>query len=361
MQRDNKYGHEMKAVLGLADGEYEIGEGFGVEGHCAGELVFSTQMTGYMESLTDPSYHGQILMFTFPLIGNYGVDIKNFQHPHVWARGCVVHEVCMKPSLLKSIPDYFEDNGLIGISGIDTRKFTIKIREHGTVRAALVTGCDDPDYAVNIAKNAPLITDEDLIPAVSTKDPYRVKGPGKKIALIDLGTKKNMVKSLSSRGSDIWVYPYNVNPDTIRDLKPDALFVSNGPGDPVLAKDAISCVRSLIGELPIFGICMGHQICALALGGSTYKMKFGHRGTNQPVRNIDGKVAITTQNHGFAVDSDSLPERCSPLYTNLNDGTLEGFTERDLNINCVQFHPEAHGGPRDTEKPFFDSLYRRIS
>lgn len=351
----------MKAVLGLEDGQYVVGEGFGVEGECAGELVFNTQMTGYMESLTDPSYFGQILMFTFPLIGNYGVDRKNFQNPHVCAMGCITKEICEKPASTPSIRSFFEEERLLGLTGIDTRALTIKIRVHGTMRASLVVGSDDGMYAVNMAKKAPDISDITPIPQVSCKKHYHIPGKGKRIAIIDLGIKKNMVVSLSRRGGDLHIFPHNVTSKKILACKPDALFISNGPGDPKQAKSAIRCVKDLLGELPIFGICMGNQISALALGGDTYKLKFGHRGANQPVRYKNGQIFITTQNHGFAVDGESLPEGCKVSYTNVNDGTVEGFDNDDLNLTCVQFHPEAHGGPRDTEAHFFDSLYRRIS
>jgi carbamoyl-phosphate synthase small subunit len=355
-----RYG-TMKAVLGLEDGTCVTGEGFGSEGECSGELVFTTQMSGYMEALTDPSYHGQLLMFTFPTIGNYGVDRKNFQHPRVWAKGCVVREICGAPDVRPSMIRFFEENGLSGIQGVDTRMLTIKTRLEGTLRAALITGDDNAEYAVECARRLPPISDIDLIPAVSTREPYHIEGSGKRIAVLDLGIKKNMVVSLRHRDADVHVFPYNTTADQVEAVRPDALFISNGPGDPVMAKDAIRCISDLVGRLPIYGICMGIQVCGLALGGSTYKMKFGHRGSNQPVRYKDGSIYITTQNHGFAVAADSLPEGCSVLYANVNDGTLEGFENRDLDITCVQFHPEAHGGPRDTEIPFFDTMFRRLS
>lgn len=351
----------MKAVLGLEDGQFYIGNGFGVEGECSGELVFNTQMTGYMESLTDPSYFGQILMFTFPQIGNYGVDLQNFQNEKVCALGCIAKEICEKPAASPSIRSFFEENSLLGMSGVDTRALTIKTRVHGTMRAALVVGSDDGEYAVNLAKRTPQITDIIPIPEVSCKQPYRVEGKGKRIAVIDLGIKKNMIISLAKRGGDLYVFPHDVTPEQILSCKPDALFISNGPGDPKQAVDAIRCIRELLGQLPIFGICMGNQVSALAIGGDTYKLKFGHRGANQPVRFKDGRIFITTQNHGFAVDEDSLPEGCRVTYTNVNDGTVEGFENKDLKLTTVQFHPEAHGGPRDTEAHFFDALYRRIS
>ena len=350
----------MKAVLGFEDGDFVTGEGFGVEGECAGELVFNTQMTGYMESLTDPSYFGQILMFTFPLIGNYGVDPQNFQNPRVCALGCITKEICEKPEHLPSFRSFFEEQHLLGMTGVDTRALTIKARVHGTMRAALVVGSDDGAYAVALAKKSPTICDIVPIPEVSCKEAYHIPGTGKKIAVIDLGIKKNMLTSLSKRNGDLYVFPYNAKADQVMACKPDALFVSNGPGDPKQAPDAIRCVKDLLGQLPVFGICMGNQVSALALGGDTYKLKFGHRGANQPVKYKDGRIFITTQNHGFAVDAASLPEGCNVTYTNVNDGTVEGFENRDLQLTTVQFHPEAHGGPRDTEAHFFDALFRRL-
>ena len=350
----------MKAVLGLEDGEFVVGDGFGVDGECSGELVFNTQMTGYMESLTDPSYFGQILMFTFPLIGNYGVDEQNFQNPRVSALGCIAKEICDKPAAQPSIRTYFEEHELLGIQGVDTRALTIKTRMHGTMKAALVVGSEDGQAAVALARKAPDISDTTPVPAVSCKAPYHISGKGRRIAIIDLGIKKNMITSLATRKGDLCIFPHDVTSDVILACKPDALFISNGPGDPKRATAAIRCVKELLGQLPIFGICMGNQISALALGGDTYKLKFGHRGANQPVRDMNGRIFITTQNHGFAVDGDSLPEGCSVSFSNVNDDTVEGFLNDDLNLTCVQFHPEAHGGPRDTELPFFDSLFRRI-
>lgn len=350
----------MKAVLGLEDGTFVVGDGFGVEGTCSGELVFTTQMTGYMEALTDPSYAGQLLMFTYPLIGNYGVDQQNFESPKVHAQGCVAREIARVPAARPSVAEYFEENGLFGISGVDTRSLTIKTRMVGTLRASLIVGSDDGDEAVRRARAISPIGDVDLIGDVSSPEPYRIAGPGKRIAVIDLGVKRHILESLGHRGADIHVFPHTAAPDEVMAAEPDALFISNGPGDPRRATHAIRCVRDLTGEVPVIGICMGIQVAALALGAETYKMKFGHRGTNQPVRYKDGSIYITTQNHGFAVDEETLPEGCAVSYRNVNDGTVEGFENRDLAVTCVQFHPEAHGGPRDTEMHFFDRIYREI-
>ncbi|ABN56922.1 MULTISPECIES: glutamine-hydrolyzing carbamoyl-phosphate synthase small subunit [Methanoculleus] len=350
----------MKAVLGLEDGTFVVGDGFGVEGTCSGELVFTTQMTGYMEALTDPSYAGQLLMFTYPLIGNYGVDQQNFESPKVHAQGCVAREIARVPAARPSVAEYFEENGLFGISGVDTRSLTIKTRMVGTLRASLIVGSDDGDEAVRRARAISPIGDVDLIGDVSCPEPYRIAGPGKRIAVIDLGVKRHILESLGHRGADIHVFPHTAAPDEVMAAEPDALFISNGPGDPRRATHAIRCVRDLTGEVPVIGICMGIQVAALALGAETYKMKFGHRGTNQPVRYKDGSIYITTQNHGFAVDEETLPEGCAVSYRNVNDGSVEGFENRDLAVTCVQFHPEAHGGPRDTEMHFFDRIYREI-
>jgi carbamoyl-phosphate synthase small subunit len=273
----------------------------------------------------------------------------------------VVRELCHAPVATPLLNDYFLEEHLCGITGVDTRKLTIKIREKGTIRAALLVGDDDEERAISLARQVPPIsTQQNLIAEVSCTAPYRIPGKGKRIAVIDLGVKKNMLISLRNREADLYIYPHNATHREIQTCEPEALLISNGPGDPMTAKDAIHTVQEFIGELPIFGICMGNQITALALGAQTYKMKFGHRGTNQPVRFIEGTIFITTQNHGFAVDGDTLPEGCTVSYTNPNDGTMEGFINSDLDISCVQFHPEAHGGPRDTESHYFDVIFRRM-
>ncbi|RPJ51841.1 MAG: carbamoyl phosphate synthase small subunit, partial [Methanobacteriota archaeon] len=247
----------MKAVLGLEDGTHVVGEGFGVEGCATGELVFTTQMTGYMEALTDPSYHGQILMFTYPLIGNYGVDVQNAQSSRVWAAGCVVRELCASPARKPLFARYFEEQGLSGIAGVDTRALTIRLRECGTMRSCLLVGSSDAEEAIQRARQLPPITGIDLIPGVTTRAPYRIPGPGKRIAVIDLGIKRNMITSLQDRGADLTVFPADATDRDVLASEPQALFISNGPGDTKRATAAIECVRSCIGELPIFGICMG--------------------------------------------------------------------------------------------------------
>lgn len=364
----------MKAVLGLEDGTVIKGTGFGAEGTACGELVFTTQFTGYEEALTDPSYKGQLLMFTFPLIGNYGVSGERFQSDNIHAEGLVVREACKNPSHYKStrtIHKFLEDEGKAGIEGVDTRALTIKTRESGTLRAALITGSDDGEEAVEMARNFPQITDQELISLVTCKEAYKIpgqkgawKGSGKPkhAVVIDLGIKRNILNCLNRRGIDLTVVPATATPAEIESYDPDLLFVSNGPGDPEMATDAINAVKAFAGTIPVGGICFGHQIISLAMGARTYKLKFGHRGGNQPVKDLVGhKVYITSQNHGFATDADSLEG--TGLYVthqNANDGTVEGVAHRDLDIFSVQFHPEAQAGPMDTETVFFNRVVKSL-
>ncbi len=353
----------MKAVLGLEDGTFVKGEGLGVEGIVRGELVFTTQYTGYEEALTDPSYKGQILMFTYPLIGNYGISGDTFQSDNMQAEGLVVREACDHPSHHKStrsIYEFLKDEGKSGIMGIDTRMLTIKTREHGTMKAAIIVGNDDGEEAVRLAREQPDIGGLDLISRVTCKEPYHVKGQedGGNVVLMDFGAKRNIIKSLNKRRINVTVVPAATKVKDILKSEPDALLLSNGPGDPQQAMNGISVVKELAGQLPIFGICLGHQIISLALGGETYKMKFGHRGANQPVKDKKrGIVYITSQNHGYAVDESSMDEKeVTITQLNTNDGTVEGFEHKSLEIMSVQYHPEAHPGPLDTEKIFFDRV-----
>ncbi|MBE0521586.1 MAG: glutamine-hydrolyzing carbamoyl-phosphate synthase small subunit [Candidatus Methanoperedenaceae archaeon] len=353
----------MKAVLGLEDGTFFKGRGIGAEGTAGGELVFTTQYTGYEEALTDPSYRGQILMFTYPLIGNYGVRGETFQSDHMQAEGLVVREACDHPShhnSQRSIYEFLEDEGKSGIMGIDTRMLTIKMREHGAMKAALLVGDDNGEEAVRLARKQPDIGSLDLIGKVTCKHPYQLKGHenGGNIVVMDFGVKRNILKSLNGRGLNVTVVPAATPAGEIMDYEPDALLLSNGPGDPQQAVNGISVVKELAGELPVSGICLGHQIISLALGAETYKMKFGHRGANQPVKDMKkGIVHITSQNHGYAVHPDSIDEKEIIItQLNANDRTVEGIEHRSLDISSVQFHPEANPGPLDTEKMFFDMV-----
>ncbi|MFC1787453.1 glutamine-hydrolyzing carbamoyl-phosphate synthase small subunit [Halobacteriota archaeon] len=354
---------EMKAILALEDGTVVESEGFGAEGISIGELVFSTPFTGYEEALTDPSYNGQILMLTYPLVGNYGVSGAKFQSNGIKAEGFVIREKCDLPSHYKSkqsLDAFLRNEGVPGICEIDTRMLTRKIREYGTMKACLYNGDKgDNGKALKLAKTQPDISELDLIEQVTCNHAYKIIGKkgSKRIAVLDLGIKRNILNNLKKRNWNIFVFPANATESEIMSAEPDALLLSNGPGDPKRGRNAMKVVKELVGEIPIFGICLGLQIIALALGCDTYKLKFGHRGANQPVKDLkSGRVYITSQNHGFAVDKESLEGKAELTQINANDQTVEGFENSYLNVKCVQYHPEASPGPLDTEKWFFDEL-----
>ena len=350
----------MHGVLALKDGTVFEGKGFGAVRETAGEVVFNTSLVGYEESLTDPSYKGQILTLTYPLIGNYGVRKKDFESDKIQVEGFVVREheeFYSHRNAVKSISEFLKEYDIPGISGIDTRMLVKKIREHGVVNGALVTSEDDIDKkeVLERAKKLEDYSTLDLLPKVSVKKPEFIDAKGKKsIAMIDTGVKLSIVRNFIKRGVNVYRLPYNVTAQEIIDLRVNGLFVANGPGDPERAVDAIKAVKKLQSELPITGICFGNQIVGLALGGKTYKLKFGHRGTNQPVKNLkENRVYITSQNHGFAVDKDSLDGTGLEVsHVNLNDGSVEGMQHKKLPIQTVQMHPEANPGPWDIENIF---------
>jgi carbamoyl-phosphate synthase small subunit len=380
----------VKATLALADGRIFRGRSFGAEGKTGGEVVFNTSLSGYQEILTDPSYDGQIVVMTYPEIGNTGVNREDVEAPTPFLRGFVVKEYWDKPSNWRSegsLGDYLKQHGIVGIEWIDTRALVRHIRDHGAQQAVLATGDVDEAELVREAAARGSLVGQDLASGVSTKDSYRwtgggweldkgyVEGPradrveivgpegGPLVAAFDYGLKLNISRNLVAHGCRVVVVPAGTTAQEIRDLGVDGLFLSNGPGDPDAVRGAIDVVGELAREMPTFGICLGHQILALALGAKTYKMKFGHHGGNQPVLEVaTGRVSITSQNHGFAVDADTLPQDLEITHLNLNDRTVEGFAHRELPIFSVQYHPEASPGPHDAEplfEKFVDSMKTR--
>ncbi len=358
----------MIGVLGLEDGTRVEGTGFGAPGVVSGELVFTTIMSGYEEALTDPSYHGQMLMFTYPLQGNYGVSGDDFQSDQMWPKAMVSREYWERPTHYRSgrtLNQFLLDEGKPGICNVDTRMLTLKVRTKGVLRAALVVGETDEVSdldVVQMARSQPDISVQDLLGDVTCPGPYRIKGRGPRIAMLDLGIKRNILKSLSARGFDIHVLPAHASISEIEATEPDSLFLSNGPGDPERACEAIDAVKHFAGQIPVFGICLGHQIISLAMGAKTFKLKFGHHGGNQPVKDLEKKIVyITSQNHNFAVVPGSEEGTGLEItQLNANDGTVEGIKSDKLNILAVQYHPEAHPGPLCTEDPFFASVQRML-
>ncbi len=357
---------ELKATLVLEDGTIVEGLGFGASKEVFGEVVFNTSMCGYQEALTDPSYKGQVLMFTYPLVGNYGVNEDDFESDGIKAEGFIVRENCVSPShrsVKERLHEYLAENDTPGIAGVDTRALTITIRQYGTMKAALKVSEEEIDGAdlLKRSRKQKDISELDLVSLVTSKAPKRYPNKGKKVALLDCGMKLSILRNLIKRGCDVTVFPAKTPPEEILASKPDGILVSNGPGDPMKASYAIATLKELLSEKPIFGICLGQQLLALAVGGKTYKLKFGHRGSNQPVKDLDTeRVYITSQNHGFAVDKDSVEVRGFVVSKiNLNDNTPEGMRHKELPIFSVQYHPEANPGPKDNEY-LFDEFVRMI-
>ena len=350
-----------EAILALEDGTVVRGIGLGKDGVSLGELVFTTTYTGYVESLTDPSYRGQNLMFTYPLIGNYGVDPDDFQSDTIQAEAVVVSEGCENPSHReseKNLEDFLVDHGKRGIAGVNTRALTRKIRTEGTVKSALFVNEGSPEEAIKEARQQPHITEKDLVSEVTSEDVTHVPGSGSRIGVIVTGAKYNIIENLRSRDFEFYVLPSEVEAAEIESYEPKALMVPNGPGDPKNATGPIETVQHFASKIPIFGICFGTQIISLAFGASTFKLKFGHRGANQPDSDPEANlVHITSQNHGFAVEKESLEGTgLEVTQTNANDGTVEAIQHKELEIYAVQYHPEACPGPKDTEQEFFDYI-----
>jgi carbamoyl-phosphate synthase small subunit len=363
------------ALLALADGRVFRGEALGAAGEAEGEVVFNTSMTGYQEILTDPSYRGQMVCMTYPLIGNYGLNPEDVESRRPWLSGLIVKEACPFPSSWRSripLDDYLREHRIVGIQGIDTRALTRHLRDHGAQEGIIST--EEPDGArlAERARARPGLVGRDLVTEVSVDAPhgwtegpwdltrgYTAPAPTRfKVVAFDSGIKQNILRCLAGLGCDVLVVPADTSAAAVLERKPDGVFLSNGPGDPEAVLYLVEAVRGLIGRAPIFGICLGNQILGLAFGGSTYKLKFGHHGANHPVKDLTtGRVEITAQNHGFAVDPRSV-EKAGLIEThvNLNDGTSEGMRHRELPIFSVQYHPEASPGPHDAHY-----LFRRFA
>lgn len=390
MERDNKNGitNNMKAILALEDGRTFFGRSFTGPGETGGEVVFNTSMTGYQEVLTDPSYSGQMVAMTYPLIGNYGVNPEDVESDKIQVSAFLMREYQDFPSnyrCVSSLGDYLKAQDILGIDELDTRALTRHIRNAGAMRAFISTEDLDPSSCIRRANEIPSMLGQDLVKAVTTHTAYywrdgkpvfleeKKKGLGPDIwkfkdrkysvVAVDLGIKYNILRCLESQGFEVVIVPAATSADTVKAMKPDGIFLSNGPGDPEPVTYAVETIQKLIGYAPMFGICLGHQLLGLALGGKTFKLKFGHRGTNQPVKNLlTGRVEITSQNHGFAVDTDSLQESdIEVTHLNLNDNTLEGFRHRHLPIFTAQYHPEASPGPHDAKYLFneFKNMIQR--
>ena len=340
--------------LVLEDGTVLEGEAFGYDKAETGEVVFTTAMGGYQESITDPSYQGQILITTYPLIGNYGITDAASQSSGVHVRALVVREYCKEPSLMyggKTIDSFLKENKVPGISGIDTRELVLKIRSEGTLKGAIVYDEGLVDKTISDLKKMPAPSESNLVAEVSCKKKYFVDN-GKELnaGVIDCGVKKGILDSLSQR-CNLTVFPYDATAQEIIDSGVDGVLVTNGPGDPAhpeIKRTLVKTCSDLIGQKPLMGICYGSQVIGLALGGTTYKMKYGHRGSNQPVK-FDNRIYITSQNHGFAVDEHSMNGKDVIVnQININDGSVEGLIHKNLPVFTCQYHPEAHAGPDDT-------------
>ena len=349
----------MKAILALADGTTFEGESFGVTGETIGEIVFNTSMTGYQEILTDPSYKGQIVTMTYPLIGNYGWNKFDTESAKPQVEGLIVREYSQYHSNWRAegnLGDYLMEHGIVGIHGIDTRALTKRLRTNGVMEGAISTENLRSELLVKKAQKFGGIEGKDLVKKVTCTSIYQWENPTQKkhrVVAIDFGIKHNILRMLQKHHCESLVVPAKTSADEILAMDPDGIFLSNGPGDPDAIDYGIKTIRSLIGKKPIFGICLGHQLMSLAIGAKTFKLKFGHRGGNHPVQDIDTKqIEITSQNHGFCVDIDSLPNSAKITHINLNDQTLEGIELTDSPTFSVQYHPEASPGPHDASYLF---------
>jgi carbamoyl-phosphate synthase small subunit len=367
----------MNAILALEDGTWYRGVSAGFPGETSGEVVFNTSMTGYQEVLTDPSYAGQIVTMTAPQIGNYGVTGTDEESEAPQVAGFIMRDPSPTSSNWRAqgtLRDYLAKNGIVAIGDIDTRALTRKLRSAGVMRGVIATGSVEPDELIERARAIPKMEGSDLVKDVSVHEPYdfefsladtvtqasfgvaplrRAVRP-LRVAAYDFGIKRNILRRLAAHGCSVRIFPASVPASELLDWGPDGIFLSNGPGDPAAVTYAVDNVKQLLkGETPVFGICLGHQLMGLALGADTYKLKFGHRGANHPVKQLDsGVIEITSQNHGFAVDPDSLPSNARVTHLNLYDGTVEGLRHVDKPFFSVQYHPEASPGPHDADYLF---------
>jgi carbamoyl-phosphate synthase small subunit len=363
-----EYRPRRRATLVLEDGALFEGWSFAGEGEVAGEVVFTTSMVGYQETVTDPSYRGQIVLFTYPLIGNYGVIPGDNESRRVQAAAVLVREYTPHPSnwaSKRSLAALLEESGVIGVEGIDTRALTRHLRDKGALRGMISTACCDPAILRDKARAHPSMVGLDLASTSSDlKRPTLLPALGEercRVAALDYGVKGSIQKELRSRGAAVLAMPASTSAQEILASYSDGLFLSNGPGDPAALEDAVNTLRALLGEIPTFGICLGHQLLGLALGCETYKMPFGHHGANHPVRNLKtGRIEITSQNHGFAVREETLPDGVGLTHRNLYDGTVEGIESHPLRACSVQYHPESSPGPRDSGY-LFDEFVESIS
>ena len=363
----------MKAILALADGKIYEGEHFGAENEVEAEIVFNTSMSGYQEIITDPSYCGQMVVMTYPLIGNYGINPEDFESDRPYLSGFIIKELSRVQSNWRSrgsLEDFLKENKVFGIQGIDTRALTRRIRDKGAQQAVLSTSTADPQKLIEKARNSPSLIGQDLVKQVTCKKAYDwnesewviqkgqtqldiTKDRPHKVLVYDYGVKRNILRKLTRVGCKVKVIPAKTPAEEVLAETPDGVFLSNGPGDPAAVTYAIENVKALIGKVPVFGICLGHQILSLALNATTYKLRFGHHGGNQPVMDSNsGKVEITSQNHGFAVKQSSLQSNVEITSTNLNDDTVEGIQHKNWPIFSVQYHPEASPGPHDSDYLF---------
>ncbi len=363
-----QHGPRSRATLVLEDGALFEGWSFAGEGEVAGEVVFTTSMVGYQETVTDPSYRGQIVLFTYPLIGNYGVIPGDDESRRVQAAGVLVREYTPHPSNWaseRSLAALLQESGVVGVEGLDTRALTRHLRDRGAMRGVISTACHNPAVLREKANSHPSMVGLDLASTSSELErPTLLPALGEercRIAALDYGVKGSIHKELRSRGASVLAVPASTSAQEILASNPDGLFLSNGPGDPAALEDAVNTLRPLLGEIPTFGICLGHQLLGLALGCETYKMPFGHHGVNHPVRNLKtGRIEITSQNHGFAVREETLPGGVALTHRNLYDGTVEGIESRFLRAWSVQYHPESSPGPRDSGY-LFDEFVAGIS